>query len=168
MVGKPTYDDVGVLARALIRHVPERMIWATSFPHAQADKLGYPDESALLDLLLDWASNETDRQKIFVDNPAECTLSDALPAISLDGGPCSLHIAPVVAHPVAMTFRAGPRERGALQLLFRPAQRLQLLFIATQVTRGVSSVPASDRYAAGDSRPAPSYALFQGFCFDQF
>jgi len=71
LTGKPSYDDVGVLARALIKHAPERMIWATNFPHAQADKFGYPDESKLLDLLLDWAPNEADRKKIFVDNPAE-------------------------------------------------------------------------------------------------
>jgi D-galactarolactone isomerase len=69
--GKPNYEDVGALARALVKHAPERMIWATNFPHAQADKFGYPDESKLLDLLLDWAPNEADRKKIFVDNPAE-------------------------------------------------------------------------------------------------
>lgn len=69
--GKPNYEDVGALAKTLVKHAPERMIWATNFPHAQADKFGYPDESKLLDLLLDWAPNEADRKKIFVDNPAE-------------------------------------------------------------------------------------------------
>lgn len=69
--GKPNYEDVGVLAKALIKHAPQRMIWASNFPHAQAAKFGYPDEAALLDLMLDWAPNEADRTKIFVDNPAE-------------------------------------------------------------------------------------------------
>lgn len=69
--GKPHYEDVAVLARALIRHAPDRMIWASNFPHAQASKFGYPDESKLLDLLLDWAPNEADRVKIFTTNPAE-------------------------------------------------------------------------------------------------
>jgi D-galactarolactone isomerase len=69
--GKPKYEDVGLLAKALIKHAPQRMIWASNFPHAQAAKFGYPDEAALLDLMLDWAPNEADRHKIFVDNPAE-------------------------------------------------------------------------------------------------
>jgi D-galactarolactone isomerase len=69
--GKPHYEDVGALVKALVKHAPERLIWATNFPHAQADKFGYPDESKLLDLMLDWAPNEADRKKIFADNPAE-------------------------------------------------------------------------------------------------
>lgn len=70
-VGAPTYADVGVLAKALVKAAPERMIWASNFPHAQAHKFGYPNEAALLDLMLDWAPNAPDRQKIFTDNPAE-------------------------------------------------------------------------------------------------
>lgn len=69
--GAPAYEDVGLLARALVKAAPERMIWASNFPHAQAHKFGYPNEAALLDLMLDWAPNAADRQKIFVDNPAE-------------------------------------------------------------------------------------------------
>ncbi|WP_428247787.1 amidohydrolase family protein [Ferrovibrio sp.] len=69
--GKPRYEDVGALASALVKHAPERMIWASNFPHAQADKFGYPDEAKLLDLMLEWAPNEADRRRIFVDNPAE-------------------------------------------------------------------------------------------------
>lgn len=66
--GKPRYEDVGALAKALIRHAPERMIWASNFPHAQADKFGYPDEAALLDLLLDWAPDEAVRRRILAEN----------------------------------------------------------------------------------------------------
>lgn len=69
--GKPRYEDVGALASALVKHAPERMIWASNFPHAQADKFGYPDEAKLLDLMLEWAPNEADRRRIFVENPAE-------------------------------------------------------------------------------------------------
>lgn len=69
--GKPKYEDVGVLAKALVKQAPERMIWASNFPHAQAAKFGYPDEGAMLDLMLDWAPNEADRRKIFTDNPAD-------------------------------------------------------------------------------------------------
>lgn len=69
--GGPAYEDVGVLARALVKAAPERMIWASNFPHAQAHRFGYPNEAALLDLMLNWAPNEADRRRIFVDNPAE-------------------------------------------------------------------------------------------------
>ena len=47
------------------------MIWASNWPHAQADKFGYPDDAALLDLLLDWAPDHGVRRKILVTNPAE-------------------------------------------------------------------------------------------------
>src|SRR3546814_19005252 len=67
----PAYEDVSGLARALVKAAPERMSWASNFPHAQAHKFGYPNEAALLDLMLDWAPNAADWQKIFVDNPAE-------------------------------------------------------------------------------------------------
>jgi D-galactarolactone isomerase len=68
--GGPDYADVAPLARALIRAAPERMIWASNWPHAQADKVGYPDDVGWLDLLGDWAGDETTRRKILVDNPA--------------------------------------------------------------------------------------------------
>lgn len=68
--GAPAYDDVGRLARALVKAAPERMLWASNWPHAQAHKFGYPDDAALMDLLLDWAPSEADRRKILVDNPA--------------------------------------------------------------------------------------------------
>jgi D-galactarolactone isomerase len=68
--GPPRYEDVGRLARALIAHAPERMLWASNWPHPTAPG-GPPDEAALLDLLLDWAPDEATRRKILVDNPAE-------------------------------------------------------------------------------------------------
>jgi D-galactarolactone isomerase len=68
--GPPAYEDVARLARALIKHAPERMLWASNWPHPTAPG-GPPDEAALLDLLLDWAPDETTRRKILVDNPAE-------------------------------------------------------------------------------------------------
>lgn len=68
--GGPLYEDVARLARALIRTAPDRMLWASNWPHAQAAKFGYPDDAALLDLLLDWAGDETVIRKILADNPA--------------------------------------------------------------------------------------------------
>jgi D-galactarolactone isomerase len=68
--GPPHFDDVGALAKALIRAAPERMLWASNWPHPSAPADGKPDDAVLLDMLLDWASDEATRQKILVDNPA--------------------------------------------------------------------------------------------------
>jgi D-galactarolactone isomerase len=68
--GGPAYADVAVLAKALIRAAPDRMLWASNWPHAQAAKFGYPNDAGLLDLLLDWAPDETAIRKMLVDNPA--------------------------------------------------------------------------------------------------
>ena len=70
-VGAPTYADVAALAKALIAHAPERLLWASNWPHPTAGPEGPPDEADLLDLLLDWAPDETTRRKILADNPAE-------------------------------------------------------------------------------------------------
>ena len=65
--GPPAWADVAPLAKALVRQAPERMLWATNWPHpGKAPR----DEGPLLDLLLDWAPEAADRQKILVDNPA--------------------------------------------------------------------------------------------------
>ena len=67
--GAPHYEDVGRIARELVRLAPERMLWASNWPHPGAKSP--PDEAALLDLLLDWAPDEATRKKILVENPAE-------------------------------------------------------------------------------------------------
>lgn len=68
--GPPDYADVGALSRALIEHAPERMLYASNWPHVSAPIDGQPDDGQLLDLLLDWAPDPAVRQMIFVDNPA--------------------------------------------------------------------------------------------------
>ena len=69
--GAPRYEDVSKLARALVKHAPERMMWASNWPHPSMRKPAPPEDSALLDLLLDWAPDEAGRRKILTDNPAE-------------------------------------------------------------------------------------------------
>jgi len=69
--GAPAYEDVSKLARTLVKHAPERMIWASNWPHPSAPKDKVPDDADLLDLLLDWAPEESARRKILVDNPAD-------------------------------------------------------------------------------------------------
>jgi D-galactarolactone isomerase len=69
--GAPGYEDVSRLARALVRHAPERMLWASNWPHPSAPRENPPDDAELLDLLFDWAPDEAVRSRILVDNPAE-------------------------------------------------------------------------------------------------
>ena len=68
--GAPKYEDVGGLAKALVKHAPERMLWASNWPHPSA-RAQPPDDVELMELLADWAPAERLRKKILVDNPAE-------------------------------------------------------------------------------------------------
>ena len=52
-----------------MKAAPDRMLWASNWPHPSAPAHA-PDDADLLDLLLDWAPDETTRHKILVDNPA--------------------------------------------------------------------------------------------------
>ena len=69
-LGPPLYADVGALAKALARAAPERMVWASNWPHPSVPRDKVPDDADLLDLLLEWAPDERARRKILVDNPA--------------------------------------------------------------------------------------------------
>jgi D-galactarolactone isomerase len=70
-LGPPTYDDVGALAKVLVRAAPERMLWASNWPHVGTPPERYPDDAQLLDMLLDWAPDAAVRTKILVDNPQQ-------------------------------------------------------------------------------------------------
>jgi D-galactarolactone isomerase len=66
--GGPDYSDVGAIAKCLISAAPERIVWASNWPHgAQKQK---PDDADLLDLLMDWAPSSNIRRRILVENPA--------------------------------------------------------------------------------------------------
>ncbi len=67
-VGPPTYSDTVTVARAYIKAAPERMVWASDWPHpTEKDK---PDDAVLFDLLAEWAPDEAIRTSILVQNPA--------------------------------------------------------------------------------------------------
>jgi D-galactarolactone isomerase len=68
--GPPNYDDVGALAKILVKDAPERMLWASNWPHLGQPRDRLPDEAVQLDMLLDWAPDESIRRQILVDNPA--------------------------------------------------------------------------------------------------
>jgi len=69
--GAPGYNDVGKLAKALVKYAPERLLWASNWPHPSAPRDRMPDDADLLDLLLDWVPDDATRRRILVDNPAE-------------------------------------------------------------------------------------------------
>jgi len=69
--GAPKYEDVSKLARALVKQAPERMLWASNWPHPGNRKPAPPDDQALLDIVADWAPGEKDRHRMLVDNPAQ-------------------------------------------------------------------------------------------------
>jgi predicted TIM-barrel fold metal-dependent hydrolase len=66
-IGPPSYADSSALARAYVQAAPERLVWGTNWPHPGEDPK--PDDALLFDLLLDWAPEESVRNRILVDNP---------------------------------------------------------------------------------------------------
>ena len=68
-LGPPGFADVGALARALVAAAPERMLWASNWPHptAQPDP---PNDAVLMDVLLHWVEDRRTIARILVDNPA--------------------------------------------------------------------------------------------------
>jgi D-galactarolactone isomerase len=66
---QPDYGDVAPLARVLAAAAPERMLWASNWPHpGQATPA---DDARLLDLLLDWVDDAASRDRILAANPAQ-------------------------------------------------------------------------------------------------
>ncbi|WP_447527980.1 amidohydrolase family protein [Vreelandella sp. TE19] len=69
LAGGPDYADVAPIAKRVIGHAPDRVIWGANWPHVGVKREQYPSDAEQLDVLLDWADEQT-RQKILVDNPA--------------------------------------------------------------------------------------------------
>lgn len=69
--GPPHYEDVGRLARILARAAPERMLWASNWPHPPIPEADKPDDAHLLDLLSEYVPDEKTRHMVLVDNPAK-------------------------------------------------------------------------------------------------
>ncbi|CAN5221399.1 amidohydrolase family protein [soil metagenome] len=67
--GPPDYADFSALATALIAHAPERMIWASDWPHPSV-RTALPDDRDLLDLLHRWAPDPGIRKRVLADNAA--------------------------------------------------------------------------------------------------
>jgi D-galactarolactone isomerase len=68
--GPPRFADIGALARELVQRWPERLLWATNWPHPSV-KGEAPDDLHLFKLLREWAPDESTRRRILVENPAK-------------------------------------------------------------------------------------------------
>jgi predicted TIM-barrel fold metal-dependent hydrolase len=66
-VGAPTYADLSPAAMEYVKINPERVIWGSNWPHPGENPK--PDDATFLDMLLQWAPNDTTRHRILVDNP---------------------------------------------------------------------------------------------------
>jgi D-galactarolactone isomerase len=67
--GPPTYKDRSIVAKAYVREVPQQLVWGSDWPHPTARLDNKPDDALLLDLLAEWAPDETIRHHILVENP---------------------------------------------------------------------------------------------------
>ena len=65
----PPYDDVAAFARALIAANPERLVWATDWPHPHIP-VDMPNDGDLVDMFEGWLANDQLREQIYVFNAA--------------------------------------------------------------------------------------------------
>jgi len=63
------YAAVTPMARALVRHRPDRLVFGTDWPHVNMDGRNVPNDGDLVDLIPDWIEDAAARQQILVDNP---------------------------------------------------------------------------------------------------
>ena len=66
----PPYEDMIPLARALIEARPDRMLWATDWPHVGHWDQPIPEDAELLEWLADWGVDDSALHAMLVDNPA--------------------------------------------------------------------------------------------------
>src|SRR5436190_7949278 len=69
-VGPPSYADTSKLAQAYAKAAPERMVWASDWPHPTQKENEKANDAVLFDLLTEWVPDNAARQRILVENPA--------------------------------------------------------------------------------------------------
>ena len=68
--GAPDYADAGVVARRLAQLAPHRMVWGSDWPHPTQSADNKPDVAGLLEDLMLWIPDDSERYRILVENPA--------------------------------------------------------------------------------------------------
>lgn len=63
------YANVTPLARRLVSHAPERLIWGSDWPHVNMNERAMPNDGDLVDLLKEWVPSEKIRRQILCENP---------------------------------------------------------------------------------------------------
>lgn len=66
----PPYDDMKVLAQAVMQARHDRIIWGTNWPHPILFEPPVPNDGDLMQQMFDWAGSDALRRAVFVDNPA--------------------------------------------------------------------------------------------------
>jgi predicted TIM-barrel fold metal-dependent hydrolase len=66
-VGPPSYSDRDETGRAYVKEAPERLVWASDWPHP-TEPHNKPDNAILLDVLARWAPDAATRNRILVEN----------------------------------------------------------------------------------------------------
>ena len=74
----PDMPDVAVMARALARAYPERLLWGSDWPHV--GQPGGHDDAQILDLAKLWVEDAAARRRIFETNAAELYQFDPIEA----------------------------------------------------------------------------------------
>jgi len=69
---KADYADTIAVGKAYVAACPDRLVWGTDWPHPNIydKKLDMPNDSDMLDALMQQAGTEENFRKILVDNPA--------------------------------------------------------------------------------------------------
>jgi predicted TIM-barrel fold metal-dependent hydrolase len=63
------YAAVTPMARALVRHRPDRLVFGTDWPHVNMDGRNVPNDGDLVDLIPEWIEDAAAQRQILVDNP---------------------------------------------------------------------------------------------------
>jgi predicted TIM-barrel fold metal-dependent hydrolase len=67
--GDIPYAAATPMARALVKHRADRLVFGTDWPHVNMDGRNVPNDGDLVDLIPEWIPDAADRQTILVDNP---------------------------------------------------------------------------------------------------
>jgi len=69
VTGAPDYEDTARLARIVAKEAPNRVLWASNWPHPNLQPA--PDDRTLVDLVRRIVPGEAEQQLLFVQNAAE-------------------------------------------------------------------------------------------------